>query len=147
MIASVLKRKSTADRLTSLFREKFGTSARIFFAPGRVNLIGEHTDYNDGFVMPAAIEFYTWVAASQRNGRILRVHSEQFAETIDLPLDALAGPPRKHWTDYIRGVAAVMQAMGHTLAGANLLIHGQVPLGAGLSSSAALEVSTALALM
>ncbi|MFZ0478049.1 MAG: galactokinase [Terriglobales bacterium] len=139
--------ESISDSLTERFQRAYGTSPKIFRAPGRVNLIGEHTDYNDGFVMPAAIEFYTWVAASPRNDRILHVHSERFAETIDLPLDALAGPPRKHWSDFIRGVAAVMQAAGHTLAGANLLIYGQVPLGAGLSSSASLEVSTALALM
>lgn len=146
MPSPVVSFESIADSLTERFQRSYGTHPKIFRAPGRVNLIGEHTDYNDGFVMPAAIEFYTWVAASKRNGRILRVHSEQFGETIDLSLDALAGPPRKHWSDFIRGVAAVMQAMGHTLSGANLVIYGQVPLGAGLSSSASLEVSTALAL-
>ncbi len=147
MPSPVVSFKSIADSLTERFQRSYGTHPKIFRAPGRVNLIGEHTDYNDGFVMPAAIEFYTWVAASERNDRILRVHSDRFAETVDLSLDALAGPPRKHWSDYIRGIAAVMQATGHTLTGANLVIHGQVPLGAGLSSSASLEVSTALALM
>src|SRR6266849_9500646 len=129
------------------FNSIFETAPTLYRAPGRVNLIGEHTDYNDGFVMPAAIEFYTWVAASRRNDRVVHVHSDQFAETIALSLDALGGPPRKHWSDFIRGVAAVTQAMGHTVSGANLVIYGQVPLGAGLSSSAALEVATALALV
>jgi galactokinase len=147
MPGPVVSFESIADSLTERFQRSYGIHPKIFRAPGRVNLIGEHTDYNDGFVMPAAIEFYTWVAASNRNGRILHVHSDQFAETVDLSLDALAGPPRKHWSDFIRGVAAVMQATGHTLSGANLVIYGQVPLGAGLGSSAALEVSTALALI
>jgi len=138
---------SIADSLAERFQRSYGTRAGIFRAPGRVNLIGEHTDYNDGFVMPAAIDYYTWVAAGKRDDRILNVYSDQFAETIELSLDTLAGEPRKHWSDYIRGVAAVLQTAGYPLSGANLIIHGQVPLGAGLSSSAALEVSTALALL
>jgi galactokinase len=111
-----------------------------------VNLIGEHTDYNDGFVMPAAIDFFTWVAASPRKDRILRINSQQYRETIEISLDHTEGPPRGHWSDYIRGMAGVLQSAGHTLAGCNLLINGQVPVGAGLSSSAALELSTGLAL-
>jgi galactokinase len=135
------------EALTERFQRRYGTQPRIFRAPGRVNLIGEHTDYNDGFVMPAAIGFSTWVAASKREDRIIRTHSEQFDETVELSLDALSGPPRKHWSDFIRGVAAVLQANGYKLNGANLLIQGQVPVGAGLSSSASLEVATALALL
>ena len=123
-----------------------GTSSRIFRAPGRVNLIGEHTDYNEGFVMPAAIGFYSWVAVSRRRDNILEIYSEHLDEKVILHLDALAGPPRAHWSDYIRGVAAVLQEAGHKLSGANLAIHGEVPLGAGLSSSASLEVATAFAL-
>ena len=109
----------------------FGASPRIFRAPGRVNVIGEHTDYNDGFVMPAAIEFYTWVTAARRGDRVLEAYSEHFDEKISLSLDALAGPPRRHWSDFIRGVAAVLQNAGYNLAGANLAIYGEVPLGAG----------------
>lgn len=135
-----------AGSLTAQFQKLYRERPRIFRAPGRVNLIGEHTDYNDGCVMPAAIEFYTWVAVARRNDRRLKVYSEHFAETVELPLDALTGPPRKHWSDYVRGVAAVLQATGYPLRGANLAIQGQVPLGAGLSSSASVEVSTALAL-
>lgn len=124
----------------------FSAEARIFRAPARVNLIGEHTDYNDGFVMPAAIGFYTWVAAGKRKDRVLEAYSDRFHEKISLFLDTLAGPPRGHWSDFIRGVAATLQQAGLPLSGANLLIHGEVPLGAGLSSSASLEIATALSL-
>jgi galactokinase len=137
--------ESVANALTARFEEIFGASPRIFRAPGRVNVIGEHTDYNDGFVMPAAIEFYTWVAAAKRKDRVLEAYSDHYDERISLSLNELAGPPRKHWSDFIRGVAAVLQNAGYTLAGVNLVIHGEVPLGAGLSSSASLEVATALA--
>jgi galactokinase len=146
MTGSTLNCDQTAGLLTSLFRKKFGTAARIFLAPGRVNLIGEHTDYNDGFVMPAAIGSYTWVAAARRGDQALKAYSAIYDEEISLSLDALAGPPRLHWSDFVRGVAATLQDAGHRLCGANLVIHGEVPLGAGLSSSASLEVAEALAL-
>jgi galactokinase len=139
--------ESIAASLASRFLRLYGESPKIFRAPGRVNLIGEHTDYNDGFVMPAAIEFYTWVAVNERADRTLRVHAEQFNETTEFALDNLNGGPRHHWSDFIRGVAAVLEAHGHKLSGANLLVEGNVPLGAGLSSSASLEVATALALL
>jgi galactokinase len=135
-----------SDLLMVRFQKMFGTNAHIFRAPGRVNLIGEHTDYNDGFVMPAAIGFYTWVAAGRREDRMLEAYSDHFDEKTSLSLDALTGPPRRHWSDLIRGVAATLQRAGNRLAGANLFIHGEVPLGAGLSSSASVEVATALAL-
>jgi galactokinase len=146
MAPSLLHRESTAGQLSALFREKFGTDAQIFCAPGRVNLIGEHTDYNDGFVMPAAIGFYTWVVAKKRQDGALKVYSDRYDEGVCLSLDELSGPPRKHWSDFIRGVAATLQEAGHKLEGANLVIHGDVPVGAGLSSSASLEVATSLAL-
>jgi galactokinase len=139
--------QSSAEAVTARFREVFAATPRIFRAPGRVNVIGEHTDYNDGFVMPAAIQFYTWVAAAKRDDRVLEAYSDRFNEKITLSLDTLAGPPRKHWSDFVRGVAAVLQNAGYNLSGANLVIHGEVPLGAGLSSSASLEVATALALI
>lgn len=138
---------STAASLEARFKRLFGTYGSIFRAPGRVNLIGEHTDYNDGFVMPAAIGFYTWIAISKRDDRNLQVYSEQFGETAELSLDALAGPPRQHWSDFVRGVAAFLQAHGCTLLGANMVVDGQVPMGAGLSSSASLEVAIAMALL
>ena len=147
MASSPTSYESTAELLTDEFQRSYHAPPMIFRAPGRVNLIGEHTDYNDGFVMPAAIGFYTWIAASARPDRSLHVRSAEFQETVDLSLDSLAGPPRKHWSDFVRGVAAVLESRGVHLSGANLIIQGQVPMGAGLSSSASLEVATGLALL
>jgi galactokinase len=149
MTSGVSSPELTRDRLLARFHELFGTgtSAQLFRAPGRVNLIGEHTDYNDGFVMPMAIGFYTWIAAARRPDRIIEVYSEHFSEKISFSLDSLNGPPTNHWSDFIRGVAETLQQSGHRLPGTNLVIHGEVPIGAGLSSSASLEVSVALALI
>jgi galactokinase len=132
-----------AHEVSERFQLIYGTSARaIFRAPGRVNLIGEHTDYNDGFVMPAAINFYAHSAIAGRADRMLSIHSEQFGESVEFDLSQAAVPPRKHWSDYVRGVAAVLRNEGYPLTGANLLIDGRVPIGSGLSSSAAVEVAT-----
>jgi galactokinase len=126
------------------FAKLFGGEPRVFRAPGRVNLIGEHTDYNDGFVMPAAIGYYTWIAVAPRRDRRLRVHSQNFNETreLDLGVATKAG----EWTDYVLGVALELAAAGHEVSGADMVIHGEVPIGSGLSSSAAIEVATAYAL-
>ena len=137
----------TTDSLQVAFQERFGREAKVFRAPGRVNLIGEHTDYNDGFVMPAAIGFYTYIAIAPRDDRRLQIYSENFREEHRLDLDRLEGPPARHWSDYVRGVAAVLEACGPKLKGADMLISSEVPIGSGLSSSAALEVSTAMALL
>jgi len=133
------------------FRQRFGTAARLFRAPGRVNLIGEHTDYNAGFVMPAAIQFRTTVAIAPRADRRLRVYSVNFDEecTADLPGAAVgraAGRDGIHWMDYVLGVAWALGVRGVPLVGADMMIQGDVPLGAGLSSSASLEVASGLAL-
>lgn len=136
-------------RLQEAFRAMFGAVPRIYRAPGRVNLIGEHTDYNGGFVMPAAIEFAAWAAVSNRADRKLVVHSENFGETCQFPLPDGRGSvpkPSGHWSDYVRGVAVMLEREGAALKGANLLIRSQVPMGAGLSSSAALEVAVSWAL-
>jgi galactokinase len=134
-------------QLQEKFRARFGTSATIYRAPGRVNLIGEHTDYNDGFVLPAAIEFYCWVAVSPRSDKKLVIHSENFNETIEESLDSIASAGKNHWANYPLGVAESLQAAGKRLKGANLLISGEVPLGAGLSSSAAIEVAVGFTLL
>ena len=130
-----------------LFERRFGTQPRIFRAPGRVNLIGEHTDYNDGFVMPAALGFSTFVAIAPRTDRKLVIHSEEFPGNFEFDLDDLPETRTGAWCDYVLGVAWVLRQQGYKLAGANLLVHGEVPIGAGLSSSAALEVSSALSLL
>lgn len=120
---------------------------RIFRAPGRVNLIGEHTDYNDGFVLPTAINFSTWITLTPPADNHLEIFSENFNEQITVPLGDADIKPRGHWSDYVIGVAVVLQKAGHSLRGAHLKIRSEVPIGSGLSSSAALEVATACALV
>jgi galactokinase len=134
-------------KLNALFAELYGGHPTVYRAPGRVNLIGEHTDYNDGFVMPAALNLYTYVAVSPRADRRLRVYSETLGEMRDLDLDSIRPGKSGHWSDYVRGVAGVLESSGYKLRGADLAIISEVPLGSGLSSSAALEVSIAWALL
>ena len=134
-------------QLQEKFRARFGTPAAIYRAPGRVNLIGEHTDYNDGFVLPAAIDFFCWVAAAPRADRKLAVYSENFNETVEANLDSISPTRKSHWSNYPLGVAWALQSAGKRLSGANLFISGDVPLGAGLSSSAAIEVAVGFALL
>jgi len=129
------------------FQQRYDGPCRVFRAPGRVNLIGEHTDYNDGFVMPAALDSYTYVAAGVRLDHKISVHSVDFEETVDVDLESVAPGPTGHWSDYPRGVAALLFARRAISAGANLVIKGEVPIGAGLSSSAAIEVATAVSLL
>jgi len=135
-------------QLAREFAAAFGQeqAPRLYRAPGRVNLIGEHTDYNDGFVMPAAINRDCQVAAAVRSDRRLHIRSANLAKDFEIELDAHV-QPAGNWTDYPHGVAVMLLREGIALPGANLLIHGDVPLGAGLSSSAALEVACALALL
>jgi galactokinase len=136
-----------AQELQFKFARMFGGLARIYRAPGRVNLIGEHTDYNEGFVLPAAIGFSCWVAIAPRDDRKLVVYSENFGETVEANLDSF--PPRGTgtWADYPFGVAWALEQSGKWLGGASIYIRGEVPLGAGLSSSAAIEVSVGYALL
>jgi len=119
---------------------------RRYRAPGRVNLIGEHTDYNDGFVMPVAIDRYTTVEARPRADRRVLVRSDGYDRPADIDL-ADPGAPAGAWSDYVRGVVAVLQRSGQSLRGADLAITSDVPAGAGLSSSAALEVAAGYALL
>ena len=131
----------------SQFSPSFEPGSRVFRAPGRVNLIGEHTDYNGGLVMPAAINLSTWVAVLPATGRSIQVESRNLDESFDFDLDARSAQPRQAWTDYVQGVAVMLERIGIRLPGARLIIESNVPLGAGLSSSAALEVATAYALL
>lgn len=133
--------------LCQYFEKLFGARPRVFRAPGRVNLIGEHTDYNDGFVMPAAIAFSTCVAIASQADRRLGIYSQQFPEQFAFDLDKLPQQRTGSWCDYVIGVARELQQHGIHLSGANLLVQGEVPVGAGLSSSAALEVASAFALL
>ena len=129
------------------FEARFGDRPRIFRAPGRVNLIGEHTDYNDGFVMPAAVGFSTHVGISPRSDGKLLVHSDEFPGNFEFEVHRLPARRTGEWCDYVLGVASVLHERGCLSSGANLLVHGEVPIGAGLSSSAAIEVASALALL
>jgi galactokinase len=133
--------------LAADFRNKYGDKPRFFRAPGRVNLIGEHTDYNDGFVLPMAIDQQTIVAISPRRDRLLRVWSLNLNETADLNLDELGPGRRGNWLDYVGGTAAAIEDSGASLTGANIAIQSDIALGGGLSSSAALEMSLGKALV
>jgi galactokinase len=128
------------------FKEHFGTGASVYRAPGRVNLIGEHTDYNEGFVLPAAIDFFCWVAVGARNDGKIALYSENFQEGAVAELDDLWSQREGTWADYPLGVAWALEEAGHKPDAASVYILGEVPLGSGLSSSAALEVAVGYAL-
>ena len=136
-----------AKELSTTFQSSCGSEPQIYRAPGRVNLIGEHTDYNEGFVMPAAIDFSSWVTVTPRDDRVIAVSSENFQETFNFDLDDMTARARGHWSDYVRGVALTLEQAGYRLKGAQLQIRGDVPIGAGLSSSASIEVATGYALL
>jgi galactokinase len=110
-----------------------------------VNLIGEHTDYNDGFVLPMAINRRTFVAATQRDDRHVRVRSLDIEGDATFELDEKGSHPQEHWLAYVEGVARVLEQRGATLKGAEIAISSEIPMGAGLSSSAALEISAGMA--
>ena len=133
--------------LADNFRRVFGQTPRLFRAPGRVNLIGEHTDYNDGFVMPAALDFSCWAAIAGRGDRRVVVRSENLQIASEIDLEENNPRRRGEWSDYVQGVAVELEQAGRRLRGANLLIQSEVPIGSGLSSSAAIEVASALALL
>lgn len=146
--------RTTADELQSTraelvrrqFEDIYRQTPRLYCAPGRVNLIGEHTDYNNGFVMPAAINLECGVAIAPRQDRKLAVYSNDFpSEPVVIDLDDSS--PEGRWSDYVQGVAAMLEKSGFRLGGANVLVSSKVPIGAGLSSSAALEVAVGFALL
>ena len=129
------------------FAETFGhREYRLFRAPGRVNLIGEHTDYNDGFVLPVAIDHDILVAASPRSDRTICAYSTNFDCHITFSLDHIESDADHPWSNYLRGVAFFLEEAGLRPGGFDAVYEGNVPIGAGLSSSAALEVVTAFAL-
>jgi len=128
------------------FERHFGLPALAAVrAPGRVNLIGEHTDYNEGYVLPVAIDFQVEIAARSRPDRQVRLFSLNFTRETSFPLDAIAFDRKDPWSNYVRGVAHFLQEAGYPLGGMDAAIHGDVPVGSGLSSSAALEVAAATA--
>jgi len=140
---------SPSGLVAAFYRQFPGAPApAVYRAPGRVNLIGEHTDYNFGFVLPIALELACFTAVAPAEGGILRAFSVNLGQAREIPAADLAqARPARDWSDYVFGVAQQLVRAGYPVAGCNLLIHSTVPTGGGLSSSAALEVSTALALL
>ncbi len=123
------------------FREIFGGEPEaVSRAPGRVNLIGEHTDYNDGFVLPAAIDRAIKFAGRRRSGRAVTLHSLDFRDSVEFSLDDIQPDPAHSWSNYFRGVSKYLEEDGDTLRGAEVVFGGDVPREAGLSSSAAVEI-------
>ena len=137
----------TTVELALRFEQAFRARPSISSAPGRVNLIGEHTDYNDGFVLPCAIGFRTHVAVRAREDNKLIMCSGEFPGQFEFDVNALPGAHQNIWCDYPVGVAVALRNHGFPLPGANVMVQGEVPVGAGLSSSAALEVASALAFL
>ena len=139
---------SLRDRVVDEFTRLHGAPPAIVArAPGRVNLIGDHTDYNDGFVLPMAIDRAVWIALTPRRDRTVRVRSLDFGQSAELRLDEPMTPPAtaNGWAEYMRGVAWALADAGYATGGWDGVAAGDVPLGAGLSSSAALELATARA--
>ncbi len=138
----------TTTELKQAFAQAYSHEAEhVFFSPGRVNLIGEHTDYNGGYVFPCALSFGTYLLMARNADKVLRFRSLNMPEVTELQLDTLTTPlPKNHWVNYPLGCIAQFVKRGHAVTqGYDMLIWGNVPAGAGLSSSAALEVVTAYA--
>ena len=143
----------SSNRLAQEFNKRFGHPPEFSVsAPGRVNLIGEHTDYNEGFVFPVAIDKYLHIAGSKRSDREVHLHALDMNEACVFSLEAIEDTKTPLWGNYLRGVAYLLQEqvlrkIDHTLNGMSAVITGNVPISAGLSSSAALEVASALAFL
>ncbi len=147
MTAQSMSAQPPLQRITEAFAAWCGSPpAVVARAPGRVNLIGEHTDYNDGFVLPMALEQATWVAARPRSDEHMHARALEMEEEATWALAEWKRAAQPDWTSYVAGVAALLRKDGAELQGADVLIYSDVPVGGGLSSSAALEVAAALAL-
>jgi len=135
------------DWVLGSHRERFGATGRAYSAPARVNLIGEHTDYTGGLVMPMAIGFCTVASVSPRNDGRAVFYSENYGEEICFETTTLERSPRGHWSDYAAGVLWSLRREGVNVGGFSMTLEGDVPLGAGLSSSASIEVAAAVAML
>ncbi len=138
--------KTRMASVAARFREKFASEPELWArAPGRVDLMGSHTDYNLGFVLTLPISRDTWIAARRRDDGIVRIHSMNLDAEDEFRLDRIASVADSRWCNYVRGVAAILQNEGFSLAGCDAVIQSTVPLESGLSSSAALECALATA--
>lgn len=133
------------EKIVDAFKNRFGSEPYVFRAPGRVNLIGEHTDYNNGFVMPAAINRYAYFALKPNGQNLYRFHAFDFKKDYTTPTHRIE-PSKTHWANYLLGVIAQMVADGKDIHGFDCVFGGDVPIGAGMSSSAAIESGLAFAL-
>jgi galactokinase len=135
--------------MLSIFEEKYGVREGITVAsaPGRVNIIGEHTDYNGGFVLPTQLSYRVWVSCRKRGDDEFRLYAKDYGESFSFTLGKQAFSGERRWANYVMGVVDAMQRRGLRLGGVDLVIKGDVPQAAGLSSSAALEVATARTLV
>jgi galactokinase len=134
--------------VSALFAQQFNEAPSFVIAsPGRINLIGEHVDYNHGFVLPAAIDKYIYVAVSKRSDHLIVLHAADIQQNYQTSLDNALQRSSLDWPNYVLGVAHELKKDGHAVSGFNILITGNIPLGAGVSSSAALECATVFALM
>ena len=140
-----MKEKTLRSELYKSFQERFQKEPLIVRSPGRVNIIGEHTDYNDGFVLPAAIDKSIYVAVAKREDATISLFSKEFNDAFEINIKDLQRS-EKQWANYILGVVAQLQKHNYSISGFELMIDGDVPIGAGLSSSAAVECATAFAL-
>ena len=131
--------------LIQSFRHHFEAEPLVVFAPGRINLIGEHTDYQEGFVFPAAISQGIWVAIAKNNLGVCRAYSLDFDQEFSFELGSMS-PKKGHWSTYVMGVCTLLQQAGYPLANFDLVVGGDIPTGAGVSSSAALSVAVGLGL-
>ncbi|HYK56892.1 MAG TPA: galactokinase [Flavisolibacter sp.] len=133
------------QQVTANFKVRFNEEPALFRSPGRVNIIGEHTDYNNGFVLPAAIDKAIYIGISKRNDDVISLYSEEFHESFETKVSEVK-PTDKGWPNYILGIVDQLNKKGHAITGFNLNIDGDIPIGSGLSSSAAVECATGFAL-
>ena len=133
------------SKLEEKFQSLFNAEPLLVRSPGRVNIIGEHTDYNEGFVLPAAIDKAIYIAIGKRDNDVISLYAQDYQQSHEISLSSIQ-PTDKHWPNYILGIVDQLQKKGYGISGFNLVIDGDVPLGAGLSSSAAVECATVFAL-
>lgn len=134
------------DKIENIFTEKFGQNPSIFQSPGRINIIGEHTDYNEGFVLPAAVDKGIYVAIKPNNSSDINLFSVEYDELWKENIESIPQTGKKNWTDYILGVVCQLQKRNLPIKGFDLVIDGDIPIGSGMSSSAAVECATVFAL-
>ena len=142
---SYMERNELIGRIYTIYQEQFGGSPLVVSSPGRVNIIGEHTDYNEGFVLPAAIDKAIYIAVEKGEDRLIKLYSQEFGESYEVDISVL-NRSNKQWANYVLGVADQLLKRGYLIGGFNLVVDGNVPIGAGLSSSAAVECATVFAL-